>query len=228
MNQKGLLGNINSYSNIKEDKRMECSTQVICVEHLQKGKYKVCLDSGESFILYRGEIRGLGLQEGDSLPEEMYQHIRKDIIGKRAKKRALYLLEKMDRTESQLREKLEASEYPQLCIEDAIAYVYKYHYLDDLRYAKNYIRYQQDSLSRQQIKQKLMAKGISRENIQQALIEEYSGDETTQISKLLQKKHYQGEGKDTAEFRKIYQYLLRRGFRSSDILREMDRIHSLS
>jgi regulatory protein len=69
-----------------------------------------------------------------------------------------------------------------------------------------------------------MAKGICRQHIEQALTEEYFGDETTQISKLLHKKHYQGEGRDTAEFRKIYQYLLRRGFRSSDILKEMDRM----
>lgn len=206
----------------------ECSTQIICVEHLQKGKYKVCLDSGESWMMYRSEIRGLGLKEGDCLTEEMYRQILKDVIGKRAKKRALNLLEKMDRTESQLREKLEASEYPAKCIEDAITYVYQYHYLDDLRYAKTFIRFRQEKLSRQQIRQKLMTKGISREYIEQALMEEYSGDEATQISNLLQKKHYQGEGRDTAEFRKIYQYLLRRGFRSSDILREMDRMQKYS
>lgn len=206
----------------------ECSTQITCVEHLQKGKYRVCLDSGESWIMYRSEIRALGLKEGDCLTEGMYQQILKDVIGKRAKKRALNLLEKMDRTESQLREKLEVSEYPTECIEDAIAYVYQYHYLDDLRYAKTFIRFRQEKLSQQQIRQKLMAKGICREYIEQALIEEYSGDEGTQISNLLQKKHYQGEGRDTAEFRKAYQYLLRRGFRSSDILKEMDRMQKLS
>ena len=205
----------------------ECSTRINRVEHLQKGKYKVCLDSGESLILYRSEIRSLGLKEGDSLTEEMHQQIFTEIIGKRVKKRALYLLEKMDRTESQLREKLLSSEYPRECVEDAIAYVYQYHYLDDLRYAKTYIRYRQDKLSRQQIRQKLMAKGIKREYIEQALTEEYSEDEISQISKLLQKKNYQGEGKDTAEFRKVYQYLLRRGFRSSDILREMEKFRAI-
>lgn len=201
----------------------ECSTQVTCVEHLQKGKYKVCLDSGESFILYRGEMRGLGLCEGYTLTEDVYRHILTEVIGKRAKKRALYLLEKMDRTESQLRGKLAESEYPQKCIDDAVAYAYKFHYLDDLRYARNYIRYSQDKLSRQQIKQKLMVKGVSKEKIDTALDEEYSNDEHSQIRKLLEKKHYEGQGKDTVEFRKTYHYLLRRGFKSSDILKEMSR-----
>ena len=206
----------------------KCSTQIVCVEHLQKGKNKVCLESGESFILYSSEMRSLGLREGDYLSEEVYQKILSEIIGKRAKKRALYLLEKMDRTESQLREKLATSNYPSECIEEAIAYAYKYHYLDDLRYAQNYIRYKQDKLSRQQIRQKLMAKGVSRDKIEMALTEEYTGDETYQIITLLQKKRYKGEGRDTAEFRKTYQYLLRRGFSSSAILKEMDRIQMSS
>lgn len=206
----------------------KCSTQIICVEHLQKGKYKVCLDSGEKFILYSSEIRTLGLREGDYLSEEIYQKILCEIIGKRAKKRALYLLEKMDRTESQLREKLELSDYPQECIEEAIAYVYRFRYLDDLRYARNYIRYRQGNLSRRQIKQKLIAKGVSRDKIELALAEEYTQDETYQIISLLQKRHYNGEGKDTAEFRKTYQYLLRRGFSNSDILKVMERIQRSS
>lgn len=199
----------------------ECSIQVTCVEHLDKGRYKVYLDSEESFILYRSEIRSYDIHEGDSLKECIYQQILKDVIGKRAKKRALFLLERMDRTESQLREKLALSEYPKSCIEDAIAYVNQFHYVDDLRYARNFVRCSKDRLSRQQLKQKLMAKGVDRDYIDKALEEEYSCDETTQIHKILEKKQYMGQEKNTAEFRKMYQYLLRRGFRSCDILREM-------
>lgn len=201
----------------------ECSTQVICVEHFDKGKRKIYLDTGCCLILYRNEVRTLGISEGDYLTEEQLCHILKDVIGKRAKKRALYLLEKMDRTEHQLREKLQQSEYPEECIEDAIAYVYKFHYIDDLRYAKNYIRYHQQSQSRQQMIQKLRMKGVKREDIDHAFEEEYLGDEANQIRNLLIKKHYAGEGQETAEFRKVYQYILRRGYRSSDILKEMNR-----
>ncbi len=221
---KDVFNNVEFSGKRTEDENNKCSIQVTCVEHLQKGKYKVSLDTGENFILYRGEMRGLGLCVGDVLTEEVYRHILTDIIGKRAKKRALYLLEKMDRTENQLREKLAASEYPRECIDEAIAYVYKFHYLDDLRYARNYIRTGQERLSRQQLKQKLMGKGVSSYDIEQALEEEYVGDESAQICKLLQKKHYAGEGRDTAEYRKTYQYLLRRGFRSSDILKEMEKV----
>jgi len=142
-------------------------------------------------------------------------------ISIRAKKRALHLLERMDRTEHQLREKLKASDYPEEVIEEAIAYVKRFHYIDDKRYAENFTRYKKENLSRQQIKQKLMTKGVARETIDLAIEEEYDADEKVHIRKLLEKKHYDGSVKDEGEFRRVYNYLLRRGFRSSDILREM-------
>lgn len=195
--------------------------QIIKVESLGKGKLRITFENQVSCIVYRIEIRGYHLQEGSYISEEQYQILMKDIVGKRAKKRALHLLEQMDRTEQQLRDKLQSSEYPQECVEDAIDYVKSFHYLDDVRYAENYTRYSQEKLSRTQIKQKLMTKGVSQETIQLALEHEYSADESEHIRRLLDKRGYEYAGHDEGEFRRTYQYLLRRGFRSSDILREM-------
>lgn len=139
----------------------------------------------------------------------------------RAKKRALHLLERMDRTEHQLREKLMASDYPEEVVEEAIEYVKSFHYLDDERYAQTYTRYKKDKMSRQQIKQKLMMKGVSREIVSGAIEEEYDVDETVHIRSILEKKHFSNETADEGEFRRVYNYLLRRGFRSNDILKEM-------
>lgn len=139
----------------------------------------------------------------------------------RAKKRALHLLERMDRTEHQLREKLRASEYPEEVIEEAIEYVKSFHYIDDERYAETFTRYKKEKMSRQQIKQKLMLKGVSREIISNAIEDEYDVDETVHIRSILKKKHYAADVSDEGEFRRVYNYLLRRGFRSSDILKEM-------
>ena len=127
----------------------------------------------------------------------------------------------MDRTEAGLREKLIAGEYPEECIEEAIAYVKKFHYLDDVRYAKTYVRYKGEKMSRMQIRQKLSAKGVSRDTIDSAIEELYQGDESAQIMSLLQKRGYSGEECEQKEFQRTYQFLLRRGFRSSDVLRAM-------
>ena len=112
---------------------------VISVEQLSKGKQRLRLDNGEVWVLYSGELRSCSLAEGTELTQTQYEQIRCDIIGKRAKKRAMHLLEKMDRTEQQLRKKLLESEYPEDLAEEAIAYVKRFHYVDDARYADSYV-----------------------------------------------------------------------------------------
>lgn len=196
-------------------------TLVERIEKLGKGKYKLYFENGSNIWIYGYEIRGIHCEEGKYISEAEYNYIYKEIVGKRAKKRALHLLEKMDRTEQQLREKLLLSDYPEEVVEDAILYVKKFHYIDDSRFAQNFTRYKKESLSRQQIKQKLMSKGVSKEVIEVAIEDEYDTDESEHIRKLLKKKHFDGTSKDQGEYRRVYSYLLRRGFRSNDILKEM-------
>lgn len=195
--------------------------QIVSFEKLDKGKRRIRFENGEACIVYFSEIRALHIEEGAYVAQEIYEKIVTEIVGKRAKKRAMHLLEQMDRTEQQLREKLQISEYPDRCIEDAIAYVKKFHYLDDERYAENFTRYRKERMSRQQIKQKLMMKGVSRDIIANAIEEEYDVDENVHIRSILEKKHFSAEKADEGEFRRVYNYLLRRGFRSNDILKEM-------
>lgn len=197
--------------------------QIVSLEKLEKGKRRISFENGESCIVYFSEIRGLHLEAGTYISYETYEKILCEIVGKRAKKRALHLLEQMDRTEQQLREKLMASEYPLRCIDDAIEYVKRFHYLDDERYAHTFTRYKKEKMSRQQIKLKLMSKGVARDIISNAIEDEYDADESVQIRNILEKKHFTSENADEGEFRRTYNYLLRRGFRSNDILKEMKR-----
>lgn len=184
-------------------------------------KIRITFDTGVSCLLYKGEARRFCLAPEGSVSKNDYEQIMHEVLGKRAKKRALHLLEQMDRTEAGLREKLETGGYPAECIEEAISYVKRFHYLDDARYAQNYVRYKGEKMSRMQIKQKLSAKGISREIIDLALEEQYQGDETSQIQKLLEKRGYSRENCEQKEFQRTYQFLMRRGFRSSDVLSAM-------
>ena len=201
--------------------KSDMSIQVVQIEKLGNGKRRIRFDNGTNLILYYSETHGCKLDEGIYISYELYEHFRKTVVGKRAKKRALHLLEQMDRTEQQLREKLLASEYPQECVDDAIAYVKSFHYLDDQRYAETFTRYKKEKLSRQQIKQKLMMKGVSRDIISEAVETEYDVDESVHIRNILEKKKFSIEKADDGEFRRVYNYLLRRGFRSSDIMKEM-------
>ena len=194
--------------------------QVKEVARREKGRVFFRFDNGTEFTLYRSEIRGLPqaesmllMTEDAYLPVSLYEKILTEIVGKRAKKRALFLLERMDRTESQLCEKLRQNGYPEECVAAAVEYV------------KQYIRYHQQKKSSQRLKMDLMKKGVGREQIEQALAEEFVSDERAQIAELLEKRHYDAAQADRREQQRMYQFLMRRGFKSSDILAVMREEH---
>lgn len=195
--------------------------EVIGYEPVGKGKIRIAFSNGITCLLYRGEARTYRIQEHAFLSYNDYVSLMTDVVGKRAKKRAMHLLEQMDRTERQLRDKLIAGEYPAECVDAAIEYVKMFHYLDDYRYACTYIEYRKDKMSRGQLSMKLMQKGVSKEWIDRAMEECNEEEETGQIVALLQKKHYDAKACDQKEFMRIYQFLVRRGFKSNDILKCM-------
>jgi regulatory protein len=191
------------------------------LEPIQKAKVKICLSDGADFVLYKKEADTLGLREEQELSQELYQRILDETLLPRARKRALHLLEQMDRSEEQLRSKLRDNGYPREAIEDAIAYVSSYHYIDDERLTRSYIRYYQQTRSRMRICQDLMRKGISRDLIDFCMETEYTADEYQQILQLLEKKHYNSSSATRQEQGKMYRFLQQRGFRSSEIHRAL-------
>ena len=194
---------------------------VLSEEAMTKGKIRVRLDTGLTCILYRSEQRQINAYEGSSLTREQYEFLVHEILGKRATKRAMHLLEKMDRTEYKLREKLSEGGYPDEAIEDAIGYVKRYHYLDDERYARNYVFLAQDRKSRKKLSIELYQRGIKKELIDRILEEEYDADEEKQICQLLEKRGFDPKTCSEKKRQKLYQFLLRRGFQSSDICKVM-------
>ena len=83
----------------------------------EKGRTSIRFDNGMEVLLYKGEVRKLSLREGTVISREKYDEIIYEILGTRAKKRAMFLLERMDRTEHQLREKLMQNGYPDVCVQ---------------------------------------------------------------------------------------------------------------
>lgn len=180
-------------------------------------KYKVRLEGEADLCLYAREIKRFGMEEGGELSPENYETIVSEVLIPRAKQRALHLLGKQDRTEANLRKKLAENGYPPIVVDEAVSYVASYHYIDDTRYASNYVFYHKDDKSRRRIMQDLLAKGIDKDVIELALEEEYSTDERMLIHELLRKKNYVPENADRKERAKMYRFLASRGFSASDI-----------
>lgn len=193
------------------------------IEPPVKGRQRLHLDNGEEWTLYLSEVRTYALTEGMTLSQEQYVQIRTETMGKRAKKRAMHLLERMDRTEAELQKKLRESGYPQDLADAAVAYVKSYHYVDDARYADCYIRLRGTAKSSGKLRMELQQKGVDRETID-AVLEDHSGerDEQQMIRQLLEKRGYDPATADQTQQRRMYGYLMRRGFQSADICRELN------
>ena len=139
---------------------------------------------------------------------------------KDATRKAMRLLEHMDRTEKGLRDKLRQSGFSPDAVDAALVYVQSYGYIDDSRYARTYIAYRMDSKSRQKIIQELIGKGVDKETAVAAWEEEAalnSPDERTLLIRTVEKKYAPGTELDEKEMRRLYGYLVRRGFQFSDI-----------
>lgn len=186
-----------------------------------KTKVKVSLDNRESFQLYNREIKRYGIQEGAELSN--YNEILRDTLIPRAKKRAMHLLEKMDRTEADIRSKLHRNGYPDIAIDEAVKYVMSYNYVDDKRYAYSYTRSYRDSRSCNRIRHDLYKKGIDKDIIEQAIADEYNTDEYELISKHIAKRGYNCDTATIQDRDKMYRYLLRQGFDMDLITKALSR-----
>lgn len=192
-------------------------------EAVTKTKYKVYIDGQFAFVLYKSELSRYQVREGQELSEENYGKIFREVLVKRAKRRAMHLLNAMGRTETQLREKLEQGGYPKAAIEETLAYVKSFGYVDDENYAKNFTDSRKDKKSRKEIEMLLKRKGIS-EAVIERVMEECYGEETAilAIEKLMRKRRYVPGEAAYEEKQKFMAYLMRKGFSYDDIFRALE------
>ena len=192
--------------------------QITDIKSVSKTKFKVYLDGQFAFTLYKGELFRYRIQEDGELSEEVYQEIREKIVLKRAKLRAMHLLNDMDRTESQLRTKLLNGDYPADIVDEAIAYVKSFGYINDESYIRRFIESKRNSKSKKEIYALLMKKGVDMEQVHEILSEYYSAEDSLNaIRDLLRKKRYDPKSATDQEMRKICGYLARKGFGYEDI-----------
>ena len=183
-----------------------------------KQKFQVKIEGQPAFVLYKGELSRYHIEKDREISSEIYREITEEILPKRAKMRAMHLLEQGDRTRKDLEEKLLKSGYPLNAVDEALAYVESYHYIDDKRYALSYILSQKEKKGKARIQMELRRKGVSQEDIDQAFAEtEEETDPTEVIRELIRKKKRGEEPMEEKEKSRLYGFLMRRGFSSSDI-----------
>lgn len=185
---------------------------LISLEPAGRGKLRVDIEGKPAFFLYKGEADRLGLVPDMEISEGLYTVIMQDILLKRAKLRCLNILRTADKTEQQLRTKLLQGGYPQDVIDQAIAYVKEYGYVDDRRYARIFLEGHSRTHSIREIKQKLLQKGISREDIEEAFAGACMDGEEQAIRRLAEKRHMIPGQIPQEELQKHYAFFMRKGF----------------
>ena len=199
---------------------------VTSIKAYDRKRSEVLTDEGLRFVLYNAEITKLKLTEDAEIPAEILEEILTVLLPKRAKLRAMNLLKARDYTESRLRQKLIEGGYPEETVEEAVAYVASYGYVDDARYARSYIRSRMSTASRRRIETDLLQRGIDAETINTAFEELYADEllagedpELSQIRRQIEKKHIDPETATWEEKQKFLASMARRGFSPDKVRR---------
>lgn len=196
------------------------------IKDVSKTKSKIFLDTKETLTLYKSEIKNLKIKEGEDLNEETYARIMNEILPKRAISRCNYLLSKQEKTSGQIRESLFRSGYPTAIIEKTIEYLKEKGYINDRRYASNYVSYYKDKKGIEMIKVSLMKKGIKKEEIEEIIeleLEGFENDQIKSIKRIVEKKCKNIENPTYEEKNKIKASIIRKGYKMNEVIECVDR-----
>ncbi|MGI6118855.1 MAG: regulatory protein RecX [Bilifractor sp.] len=147
------------------------------------------------------QIERPGKNEEREIPEE----------SRGAVKKAMNLLTYKDRSEKELRDRLAAEGFEEAQIADALNYVGAFGYINDKRYAENYVASYAGKKSRNAIRLELRKKGVDENWIDLAL-EDVPEDETEQMKELLVRKAGPPHRLEDREKRRLCAFLGRRGY----------------
>ena len=196
----------------------------------KKGRQLIVIDHENAFALYDSEVRKYNLKEGEEIDSVKYADILENVLIKRAKSRTLHLLDRFDKTEKELRDKLKEDMYPEEAIDAAVEAAKKGRFLDDRRFTAQYIHDKSARHSIKRIEMDLRRKGIDREVLSEALREfeedqiEIGEDRQQELIDKLIKKKLGSLRELTPETEAgIYRYLTGRGFEYGAVKKSLER-----
>ncbi|MCM1497616.1 MAG: recombination regulator RecX [Clostridium sp.] len=189
---------------------------ITAIEAAKNNRYRIFGEDQFLFALYGKELKRYHIEEGTEIPETTILTIIHEVIYKRAKERALFLLERRPLTTFMLKTKLKENDYPLEVINQVVSFLETYHYLDDGNYIQMYIRTYGRKKSKRQLIYDLQQKGISR-----PLLDAYFevNDYSEQSGFEYQFRRYirRRDVGDPRERQRIFRYFYSKGFSVSMI-----------
>lgn len=174
------------------------------------------LSDNREILLDNDTCTDFGLKQDAEITEERLQELMYDSEYRRAKSRALWYLDRADRTEKGLYRKLCEAGFDKKVSAAVVARFVEVGLLDDRRFAENFAERCKDAnISPRETVRRLYEKGISYDMAKET-VSETETDEETQIRALIEKKYARKlELENGAE--KVYAALIRKGFSFSAV-----------
>ena len=185
--------------------------QILTIQKDKLHLTKISLSNGEEVLIDNDVCRDNYLKKGDEISEEKLNDLVFQSQYQRAKSRAVWYLDRKDRTAKDLYNKLCLAGFDKKAVAKVIARLQEVGLIDDRRFAENYAsRLMEGNVSKREALQKMLQKGVPYDMAKDVLAE-CDSDEGAQIEALINKK-YRTKLMVEGCKEKVYAALIRKGF----------------
>ncbi|EYE88198.1 hypothetical protein Q428_09205 [Fervidicella metallireducens AeB] len=180
--------------------------------------YNIFINNEFAFSSSIEDILKHSIKLGREVDDEEVQHLREICEETKAYKYVLNLLKNRDYTEEQIKKKMIARGFSQSTIVKIINKLLEYNFINDFNYAQ---RYTNDCINFKKIGSNKIFYSLKSKGINQDILEKINFDDEKEYSNCyyLAQKKLHSMSQDTNGKRKIFRFLMTRGFDSQLIMR---------
>lgn len=197
------------------------------IQKRNKERVNLFLDGEYAFSISAELVYKEHLKVNDEIDYKEIKDLAEKESFSRCKEAALRIIEKNYKTEKEVRDKLKQKGYEENAIEYSIKFLKEYNFINDNYYAKAFISDKLSTMGSQKIKYNLIQKGISKEIIDEELVNINKENEKSIALDMAKKKVGIIRKKETDNYKisgKLYRYLISKGYEMSivsDIVKEV-------
>lgn len=200
---------------------------ITSVERNKRNKemLSVFVDERYAFSILEEDYLRLCLYEKKEICDDEIESIKNNVTLRSAKSKAVKYLSYRLLSEAELFQKLQAKGYDEDVICSVISELKSMGYINDMIYAQKFVyeRVKLKPKSKKMLRMELNNKGIS-DDVIELVLEDLDFDEDVVIERLIRKKFGKYDMKEPKIVRKIYSFLMHRGFSLENIKSVLGRI----
>lgn len=184
----------------------------------RKGLSQLYVD-GEAAVLLDTQLLLLeGVQEDMEISDERLHELIQKSDARRAREKALYLLEYRSHSQKELADKIARTAATREAAEEAATHMARIGLVDDAQYGRDLARmlFQRKKFGARRVRQELRQKGIDRDLIDE-ILEEYAETDNTQVILEILSRKYAAYAQDEKVKRRAVAALQRFGYSYDDI-----------